>query len=74
MSRNNTTNIIRADEAYSKGELLQRLGISQKFWDLMLNDGLPFTKVGKGRWVRGQDVLDYFQKRSETKQAVQHAR
>jgi hypothetical protein len=37
---------IHRDEAYSKQMVLQRLGISQKFWDKMLDDGLPYTNVG----------------------------
>ena len=35
--------VIHAHEAYSKRMVLQRLGISQKFWDKLLDEGLPYT-------------------------------
>ena len=57
--------VIRADEAYSKHELLNRLGISQRFWDSMLDDGLPFCNIGHARWVRGSDVIEYMHRTSE---------
>ena len=60
--------VIRADEAYSKHELLNRLGISQRFWDLMLDSGLPYCNIGHARWVRGADVLDYMLRNSERRQ------
>ena len=56
--------VIRADEAYSKSELLNRLGISQKFWDLMLDNGLPHSNVGHAKWVLGADVLNYMRRSS----------
>jgi hypothetical protein len=61
--------VIRADEAYSKNMLLQTLGISQKFWDKMLAQGLPYTPVGHTRWVTGRDLLQHLQKHSQVKQA-----
>jgi len=57
--------VIRADEAYSKHELLNRLGISQRFWDQMLDSGLPFCNIGHARWVTGSDVIDYMNRNSE---------
>jgi hypothetical protein len=60
--------VIRADEAYSKHELLNRLGISQRFWDQMLDEGLPFCSIGHARWVRGADVIEYMQRNSERRQ------
>ena len=60
-----STGTIRADEAYSKYELMQRLGISQRFWDIMLDQGLPFTNIGHARWVTGQDVIEYMRQHSE---------
>lgn len=65
----NATGVIRHDEAYSKAMILQRLGISQKFWDKMLDDGLPYTNVGHARWVAGSDLIQYFQKHSTTRSA-----
>ncbi len=62
--------LIHADEAYSKSMVLQRLGISQKFWDQMLDDGLPFSPVGHTRWVTGRDLIEFLRKRSVTKHAV----
>ena len=60
---------IHAAEAYSKTVLLQRLGISQKFWDKMLDDGLPYTEVGHTRWVSGRQLIEYLERHSETKKA-----
>jgi len=62
-----STGFIHADEAYSKAMVLQRLGISQRFWDKLLDDGLPYTSVGHTRWVTGRDLIDYFEKHSQTK-------
>ena len=59
--------MIRADEAYSKHELMQRLGISQRFWDQMLDSGLPFTNIGHSCWVTGQAILEFMAKHSATK-------
>jgi len=61
--------VIHASEAYSKHELLARLGVSQKVWDRMLDEGLPYSQLGKSRWVRGQDLIDYFQRTSQKKEA-----
>ncbi len=65
--RNNSVGLINAAEAYSKAMVLQRLGISQRFWDKLLDDGLPYTSVGHTRWVTGRDLIDHFDKHSQTK-------
>lgn len=67
MPKSTFSSTIRAGEAYSKGELLLRFGISQKFWDQMLDDGLPYVQVGKGRWVIGDDVLAYLRRKAVRK-------
>jgi len=59
--------IIRIDEAYSKLMVLQRLGISQKFWDKMLDEGLPYTNVGHSRWVTGQALIEHLSRNAERK-------
>ena len=59
--------LIRSDEAYSKTMLMQRLRISQKFWDKMLNDGLPYTIVGHTRWVTGQALIEHLSSNAERK-------
>ncbi len=64
---NNNSGIIRRDEAYSKAMVLHLLGISQKFWDKMLDDGLPYTNIGHSRWVVGSDLIQHFQKHSTTR-------
>jgi hypothetical protein len=46
---------------------MQRLGISQKFWDKMLNDGLPYTTVGHTRWVTGQALIEHLSRNAERK-------
>ncbi len=58
---------INTHEAYSKQEILRRLGVSQKVWDKMLNDGLPFTQVGHQRWVHGKDVIEHFSRQAKRK-------
>ena len=49
--------------------VLQRLGVSQKVWDKMLDEGLPFIPVGHTRWVTGQDLIQHLRKNSQTKLA-----
>jgi hypothetical protein len=59
--------IIRSDEAYSKTMVLERLGISQKFWDQMLDAGLPYAGVGHSRWVIGADLIQFLRNHSVRK-------
>ena len=61
------TGVINAHEAYSKNEVLNRLGISQRFWDQMLDNGLPYANIGHSRWITGQSLIEYMTKHSETK-------
>ena len=63
----NVPGVINATEAYSKKEVLGRLGVSQRFWDKMLDDGLPYSPVGHTRWVLGQDLIEYLKRNAETK-------
>jgi hypothetical protein len=65
-----TVGRIRADEAYSKREILHRLRASQKVWDKMLDAGLPFTVVGRTRWVTGKDVIEHLAKNAERKRVT----
>ncbi|MCA9008480.1 MAG: topoisomerase II [Planctomycetaceae bacterium] len=62
-----TSGVIRSDEAYSKQMILQRLGISQKFWDKMISEGLPYTIVGHSRWVTGQALIEHLHRNAERK-------
>ena len=50
---NTVTGLVHTSEAYNKKMVLERLGISQKFWDKMLDEGLPYTVIGHSRWVTG---------------------
>lgn len=59
--------LIHSDEAYSKKMVLTRLGISQKFWDKMLDEGLPYTTVGHSRWVTGKDLIEHLRRKAERK-------
>lgn len=59
--------VIHALEAYSKTMVLERLGISQKFWDKMLDEGLPYTPVGHSRWVTGQALIEHLTSKAERK-------
>ena len=60
--------VIRRDEAYSKGEAMERLGISQRFWDQMLDAGLPYCEMGHGRWVTGTNLLEYMNENAKQKE------
>ena len=64
---NTLTGIVHRHEAYSKAMVLKRLGISQRFWDKMLDDGLPFSIIGQTRWVTGEALIRYFEKCAKTK-------
>ena len=68
--KTNSIGVIHGDEAYSKSTVLQRLGISQKFWDQMLDEGLPFCRVGHTRWVTGRELIAFLEKHSVTKHVV----
>ena len=61
--------LIHGDEAYSKRMVLERLGISQKFWDKLLDEGLPYTVIGHTRWVTGKDLIEHLQRNAERKHA-----
>lgn len=63
--------VINRHEAYSKATLLARLGISQRFWDKLLDEGLPYTIVGHTRWVTGEALISHLVERSEHKQTAQ---
>ncbi|MBR9804008.1 topoisomerase II [bacterium] len=67
MAKPNTGGTICANTAYSKRELMTRLRISQRFWDKMLNNGLPFAEIGHERWVWGQKVIEYIEENSKRK-------
>lgn len=62
--------IVRADELYFKQQLLKRLGISQKFWDKMRDDGLPFSKVGRRKVVAGKDLIEHLSRQAERKRGT----
>jgi hypothetical protein len=63
--------VINCHEAYSKATLLARLGISQRFWDKLLDDGLPYTIVGHTRWVTGEALIKHLVERAKQKQTAQ---
>jgi hypothetical protein len=67
MSQAKESGIIRVDEAYSKQSLLSRLGVSQRCWDKMLDEGLPYTNVGHTRWVTGDAIMNHLKKFAQTK-------
>jgi hypothetical protein len=58
---------IRADEVYSKQELIRRLGISQKTWDKLLDEGLPYAMVGHSKWVTGRHLIEHLARHVERK-------
>ena len=60
--------VIHVSEAYSKRMVLEHFGISQKFWDKMLDEGLPYTIVGHTRWVTGKDLIEHLSRNAERKQ------
>lgn len=61
------TGFINANEAYSKQMVLQRLGISQKFWDKLLDEGLPYTIIGHSRWVTGVALIEHLTRKAKRK-------
>jgi hypothetical protein len=65
MSSGATAGLIHALEAYSKRMVLERLGISQKFWDKMLDEGLPYTNVGHTKFVTGRDLIEHLSRNAE---------
>jgi len=67
MAKPNDVGVISVHEAYAKRELMQRLKISQKFWDKMISEGLPFTGIGHAKWVTGKAVLNYLDRKSQQK-------
>ena len=69
MKTNTHTGIVHSQEAYSKNMVLQLLGISQKFWDKLLDEGLPYTHVGHTRWVTGKDLIEHLSRHAERKHA-----
>ena len=62
--------VIHRHEAYSKAMLLARLGISQRFWDKLLDEGLPYTIVGHTRWVTGEALINHLIERAEQKKTA----
>ncbi|MEK6257895.1 MAG: topoisomerase II [Planctomycetota bacterium] len=62
-----TLGSISDNEAYSKQETLRRLEVSQKVWDKMLDEGLPYTIVGHSRWVTGKNLIEHFSRNAERK-------
>ena len=62
------TGLVHTSEAYNKNMVLERLGISQKFWDKMLDEGLPYTVIGNSRWVTGKDLIEHLHRKAERKQ------
>lgn len=67
MSKSVATGFINSQEAYSKQMVLERLGISQRSWDKMLDEGLPYTSIGHTRWVTGQDLIEHLKSKAERK-------
>ena len=67
MAKSITLGVICTHEAYAKRELMQRLSISQKFWDKMIAEGLPVTQIGHGKWVSGQSVMEYLERHAQSK-------
>lgn len=65
---NKALGVISVHEAYSKQIVLERLGVSQKFWDQMLDAGLPYSAVGHSRWVAGSDLIEFLKNHSVRKE------
>jgi hypothetical protein len=64
--------VIRRDEAYSKKAVLEKLGISQSFWDKMLDDGLPYASIGHSRWVTGDALVSYLEQIMQRKNSTSY--
>ena len=59
--------VLNRHDAYSKSEVLTRMGVSQATWDRLLNEGLPYASVGHTRWVSGDKLIAHLEKHSVTK-------
>lgn len=62
-----TEGVINESEAYSKHTVLRLLGVSQKVWDQLLDEGLPYTTLGHTRWVSGKDLIKHLASKAERK-------
>lgn len=69
--KNDIEGVINRHEAYSKATLLARLGISQRFWDKLLNEGLPYTIVGHTRWVTGEALISHLVEKAQQRSGAQ---
>lgn len=65
----NSIGTVNADEAYSKRTVLDRLGVSQKVWDRLLDQGLPYCTIGHTRWVTGKALIEHLTRHAERKHA-----
>ena len=52
--------MIRSDEAYSMEEFRLRAGVGDYTWRRLRRE-LPVVAIGKKRFVRGADWLDYLE-------------
>jgi hypothetical protein len=57
-----TTEVIRADEAYSRDEFLRRVGIGDWGFTKAKSKGLRVSKIGNKVFIRGADWLDHLER------------
>ena len=54
--------VIRADELYTVNEIKLRLGVQEHGLRQMKRAGLKVIHFGRRNYVRGQSVLDFFER------------
>jgi hypothetical protein len=47
--------------------VLERLGISQVYWDKMLDAGVPYSEIGHSRWITGDALFRYIEQTAKVK-------
>lgn len=56
-----SSGVIRADEAYTLDALKRRLDISDSAWWSLLEQGFPNKQLGKRKVILGREVLEFLQ-------------
>jgi hypothetical protein len=64
MSEKTSPGVIRQDEVYTVAEFCRRMDIGNTSWRAVRN-GLKVIHVGKKRYVRGIDWIDYLDRIDE---------
>lgn len=61
--------VIRADEAYSVGELRRRAGLGQYTWRQVRRE-LPIVNIGRKQFIIGGDFIEWLRTQKQEKAAA----